>query len=116
MHVHADRDGARRLHYSRADAAFSEAVVRRGARSCRAQMKRHVRTLICVIAVALVVFGGMETGLEFARHRVALSRGNPPPAWSVWQLVIGGVLILLGLFLFAASRSLAEQLTDDFEE
>ncbi len=33
-------------------------------------MKRALRTLIRIIAAALVVFGGLAAGLEFARQRV----------------------------------------------
>jgi hypothetical protein len=78
-------------------------------------MKRQVRTLICVVAAAMVVVGGMQTGLEFMRHRITISHHRASEL-NMGRVVIGGVLIVLGIILFAASRSLAEQLTDDFEE
>jgi divalent metal cation (Fe/Co/Zn/Cd) transporter len=73
-------------------------------------MKRHVRTLICLIASGLVVFGGMEIGLEYLRHR--FRQGEI----SLWHYVIGAILVMLGIFLFLTSSRLAEQLTDDFDE
>jgi hypothetical protein len=73
-------------------------------------MKRAVRGLIRIVACALILFGGMEIGLEIVRHRM-----KDLPV-SAWHCVIGGVLIALGIFLFLVSASLAEQLTDDFEE
>jgi len=79
-------------------------------------VKRQVRTLICVIASALLVLGVMETGLEFARHRVPASQGRTPPPLSFWRIVLGAVLIVVGIGLFAVSRKLAERLTDDFED
>ena len=71
-------------------------------------MKRAVRSLIRIIAVALVVFGGLALGLEYARQRTA--------ALSWGQLVLGVFLISAGIGLFAASATLAEKFTDDFEE
>jgi hypothetical protein len=73
-------------------------------------MRRAVRSIICIVAAALIIFGVLEIGLEFARdhtHHTGIS---------VWHCVIGAVLILVGLILIAGSGSLAEQLTDDIED
>ena len=78
-------------------------------------MKRRVRTLICVVASGMIIVGGMQAGLEFMRHRILISH-HQASELNAWRIVIGGVLIALGVLLFAASNSLAEQLTDDFEE
>ena len=73
-------------------------------------MKRAVRGLIRLVASGLVLFGALEIGLELVRHRM-----KDVPI-SVWSCIIGGVLILLGIGLLLTSASLAEQLTDDFDE
>ena len=51
-------------------------------------MKRAVRTLIRIIAAALVVFGGLSAGLEFARHRLQEGEFRPGP------LIQGAILIV----------------------
>ncbi len=73
-------------------------------------MKRAVRAIIRLIAAGLIVFGGMEIGLELVRRRVQKAE------ISVWHCILGVVLIGLGVLIFAVSASLAEQLTDDFDE
>ncbi len=73
-------------------------------------MNRAVRAVIRLIASALILFGGLEIGLEYARHRVQKAES------SFWHWVIGGFLIVLGVALFWASRWLAEQLTDGSDE
>jgi ethanolamine transporter EutH len=73
-------------------------------------MKRAVRVLIRVVAAGLLVFGGMEIGLEYMRHRVQKVQ------ISLWHCVISAVLVALGVVLFAASARLAEQFTDDIDE
>lgn len=73
-------------------------------------MKRAVRAILRLIAAGLLVFGGLELGLEFMRRRVHKAQ------ISLWHFVIGAVLIALGVLLFAVSARLAEQLTDDFDE
>ena len=73
-------------------------------------MKRAVRTLIRIIAAALVVFGALAAGLEFARDRLQEANASRGP------LILGGVLIVVGIALFATSARLAEMFTDDSEE
>jgi hypothetical protein len=73
-------------------------------------MKRAVRAILVLIASALVVFGLMVAGLEYYRHRFQ----NIP--FGLWHGVAAGILIVLGLVLMGFSRSLAEQLTGDFDE
>jgi drug/metabolite transporter (DMT)-like permease len=79
-------------------------------------MKRAVRTLIQIIAGGLMVFGALEIGLEIAHHQVQVHNHVDPIATNVWRYIIGAVLLLLGIILFAGSESLAEQLTDDIDE
>jgi divalent metal cation (Fe/Co/Zn/Cd) transporter len=73
-------------------------------------MKRAVRSIIRLAAAGLIVFGGMEIGLEFVRHRFQQVRISP------WHCLIGAVLMALGITLLAFSARLAARLTEDFEE
>lgn len=73
-------------------------------------MKRAIRTVIRIAASGLIVFGGMEIGLEYTRHRL---RGDPI---STWPWIIGSLLILGGVVLFVTSSKLAEKLAGDFDE
>jgi hypothetical protein len=73
-------------------------------------MKRAVRAIIRLTAAGLSVLGGMEIGLEWVRHRMHKAD------ISLWHYIFGAVLIGLGVLIFAASASLAERLTDDFDE
>jgi hypothetical protein len=76
-------------------------------------MKRAVRTLIRLVAAGLLVFGGMELGLEgyvYMRHQRSGAEISP------WYCIIGAVLIVLGAILFAASSKLAHKLAGDLDE
>ena len=73
-------------------------------------MRRVVRSLIRIIAAGLVGFGIIEIAFEFARHRANGTEFNS------WHLILGAVLILGGIVLFAASTKLAKKLTADFDE
>ena len=79
-------------------------------------MKRAVRTLIRIIASALMVFGALETGLEIEHYAVQVHKHVEPIKTNIWHYVIGAVLLVVGVILFLGSESLAEQLTDDIEE
>ena len=79
-------------------------------------MKRPVRTLIQIIAAGLMLFGVLEIGLEFAHHQVQIREHIEPIKTNIWRYIIGVALFVVGVFLFAASDSLAEQLTDDIDE
>ena len=70
-------------------------------------MQRAVQTLIRIIAAALIVFGGLQLTLEYARYRTATV------SWG--QVVLGFILILGGIGLFVGSGKLAEKITDTFE-
>ena len=73
-------------------------------------MKRAVRTVIRLIAAGIIVFGGLNLALEFARfrqHRADFSSG---------RCVVDSLVIVLGVILAAASGKLAARLTDDFDE
>lgn len=73
-------------------------------------MSRAVRFVIRLIASGIILFGGLEFGLEYLRHRMRKVE------MSVRHCVTGGILIVFGIILFWASAWLAEQLTDDSEE
>jgi hypothetical protein len=79
-------------------------------------MKRPVRTLIQIIAVAVMIFGLLEIGLEIAHHEIQVRDRVDPIKTNVWRYVIGVGLLAVGFILFAGSNSLAEQLTDDIDD
>jgi len=81
-------------------------------------MKRHVCTLIRLIAAGLIVFGGMEIGLEFVRKQVQRKPNTAvrPAPLNIWRIVFGSVLLVSGTALFVASPRLAEKFTEDFDE
>jgi hypothetical protein len=79
-------------------------------------MKRAVRTLIQIIAAGLMTFGALEIGLELEHHAVQVRNHVEPIQTNIWRYIIGALLLLMGVILFAGSDSLAEQLTDDIEE
>ena len=79
-------------------------------------MKRAVRTLIRIVAVALLVFGALEIGLEVAHHQIQVRNQVEPIHTNVWRYVIGAILFVVGVIFFLGSESLADQLTDDIEE
>jgi hypothetical protein len=70
-------------------------------------MKHAVRAILRFVATGLIVFGGMEFGLEFLRHRLQKAE------ISLWHCILGTALAGLGVLLFLASASLAEHFTDD---
>jgi hypothetical protein len=72
-------------------------------------MKRAVRSLIRLVACGFAIFGGMEIVLEYVRHR---ARGTTV---SVSSCVIGALLIVVGVIVFAFSTKLAETLADNFD-
>jgi cytochrome c biogenesis protein CcdA len=73
-------------------------------------MKRAVRTIIRLIAGGLMVFGGLQAGLEFARHRLKETEASPG------QYVIGSLLIAMGVALLIFSSRIAARLTEDYDE
>jgi hypothetical protein len=79
-------------------------------------MKRPVRTVIQIIAVCVMVFGVLEIGLEIAHHQVQVHDHIDPIKTDIWRYVIGAALLVVGIILFLGSNSLAEQLTDDYED
>jgi hypothetical protein len=73
-------------------------------------MKRAIRNVIRLLAVALVVFGGIELGLELMRRQMQKAEIR------LWPCLLGLILIAGGAVLFWASARIAERLTEDFEE
>ncbi len=79
-------------------------------------MKRAVRTLIRIIAVAMVVFGALAIGLELEHRAVQIHKHVDPIKTNIWYYIVGALLLVLGAIIFMGSESLAEQLTDDVDE
>jgi drug/metabolite transporter (DMT)-like permease len=79
-------------------------------------MKRAVRTLIQIIAAGLMVFGALDIGLEIEHHQLQVHNHVEPVTTNIWHYIIGAVLLVAGVIIFAGSESLAEQLSDDIEE
>lgn len=74
-------------------------------------MRRAVRKVLRLAAVCIVVLGLMGLGLEFVNQRL-----HPGTALNGWRITLGLLAIGVGVLLFLASPSLAEQLTDDVDE
>ena len=79
-------------------------------------MKRAVRTLIRIIAAALILFGALEIGFEVVHHQVQVSKHAQTIQSNIWHYIIGAILIAVGVVLFLGSESLADQLTDDIDD
>jgi len=79
-------------------------------------MKRPVRLLIQIIAAALMVFGALEIGLEIVHHQVQVHDHANPIHTNIWRYIIGALLFAFGIVLFLGSNSLADQLTDDYDD
>jgi len=73
-------------------------------------MKHAVCTILRLIAGGLLVFGGLQAGLEFMRRRTQQAESSP------WPYVVGSLLILLGVALFAFSSRIAARLTEDYDD
>jgi hypothetical protein len=76
-------------------------------------VKRAICNLIRFVAAGLIVCGGMELGLEgyaFVRHQRSGAEISP------WDCIIGAVLLVLGVILFAASSRIARKTAGDFDE
>ena len=73
-------------------------------------MKRAVRIILRLIASGLILFGGLEIGLEIIRQRA--KEGG----MRLWSCIAGAFLIALGVALIAVSSRVAARLTEDFEE
>lgn len=73
-------------------------------------MRRAVRNLIRFAAAGLIIFGGLQIGLEFLRQRMQNVEVN------LRSCLIGAALAVLGIIVAAISSRLAERLTDDDDE
>lgn len=71
-------------------------------------MRRAVRKVLRLVAVCAALLGVMALGLEHVNHRV-----HPGVAMNWWRVALGLLAIGVGVLLFLASPSLAEQLTDE---
>jgi hypothetical protein len=76
-------------------------------------MKRAIRSLLRLIAAALMLLGLVEAGLEFAEFKRHQREGTDI---GFGALVIGLILLVAGAVLLSASSRLAEKIGRDFEE
>jgi hypothetical protein len=72
--------------------------------------RKGAAMLLRLVALGLVIFGGLNTWLEFLRERA----GKGPPR--VGFVVLFGALTVAGLVLLVGSGALAKRLTEDFDE
>jgi divalent metal cation (Fe/Co/Zn/Cd) transporter len=73
-------------------------------------MRRAIRNLIRLVSAGLIVFGGMEIGLELVRRRMRQTE------ISLNQCLIGCALIAAGGILLGFSGRLAAALVEDDED
>ena len=66
--------------------------------------------LLRLVAMAMIVVGGLNAMLEFARER--MGKGEV----SVGRCILYGLLGLAGLILLSGSGALARRLTRNFDE
>lgn len=96
--------------------------------------RKGTLAIICTVALGLMLFGGMQVGLEVAKYslqkrRAAEALGQPArggsaspsigadrPRLAVGRCVLYAVPFLVGLGLLVSSSALADRLTEDFEE
>ena len=71
---------------------------------------KGVAMLLRLVALGMIVFGGLNAGLEFMRER--LGKGEA----SVSRCLMYGLLGLMGLVLLFGSGALARRLTRDLDE
>lgn len=72
--------------------------------------RKGAAMLIRLVALGLVILGGLNTWLEFLRERA----GKGPVRSGI--VVVFGLLAAAGLVLLVCSGSLARRLTEDFDE
>ncbi len=73
-------------------------------------MNRVIRNLIRFIAAALFTFGALQAGLELMRHQLREEEIRPG------NCIVGGVLLVGGVVLFAVSSKLADYFSDDDDD
>jgi hypothetical protein len=70
-------------------------------------MQRTVQMVLRLLAAGLIVVGGLNVVVEFARH------WRLHAALNLWACVVWAIPIVLGLALFVKASALASRLTDD---
>ena len=96
--------------------------------------RKGTLAIICTVALGLMLFGGMQVGLEVAKYNLQkrraeeafglLARGGSSspnvgaerPKLAVGRCVLYAIPFLIGLGLLVSSSALANRLTEDFEE
>ena len=73
-------------------------------------MKHTVQKLLRLVAAGLILIGGLNVAVEFARHW----RLRDP--LHLWNCLLWAVPVVLGLALFVKAAALARRLTDDFDD
>jgi O-antigen/teichoic acid export membrane protein len=72
--------------------------------------QKGAKLLLRVMALGMIIVGGMNVALELLRQRAH------PGAFSLPQIVLGSIGFLAGVILFAASAKIAARWTQDFDE
>lgn len=72
--------------------------------------QKGAKLLLRVMALGMIIVGGMNVALELLRYRAH------PGALSLPQIVLGSIGFLAGVILFLASGKIAARWTQDFDE
>lgn len=95
--------------------------------------RKGILTVLCLVALGLMLFGGMQIGLEVAKHALQRKQyeqahaaaGNPvslkldgehPPRLAVGRCVLYAVPFVLGAGLLIKSAAIADRLAEEFDD
>jgi hypothetical protein len=73
-------------------------------------MKRTVQMVLRLIAAGLILIGGLNAAVEFARRWRLHDTLDP------WTCLLWAMPVVLGLALFVKAAALARRLTDDLDD
>lgn len=92
--------------------------------------RKGILVVLCLVALGLMLFGGLQLGLEAAKYALARRKyeaaraqpgetaaaGQRPPRLARGRCVFYAAPLLLGAGLLLKSPSLADRLAEDFDE
>ena len=95
-------------------------------------IRKGILAILSLIALGVMLFGGMQLGLEVAKHtlqkrayeqaRAKAGEGpspapsERPPPWALGHCLLDAIAFLLGLGLLLGSSALARRLAEDWDE